>query len=145
MLRAMFSILLFLFISGCGGSRAEYYASHPEIGVRVSFKKPMAYLTNLPPGYGDREMVRIGRNIYTTQEAESVKQFIRMARDVVVVPIPAGATFEVIAVFRVVKKGYSRFFASDYDVAVLRDNEGNISTMTLIALTGIPKDKEEKT
>ncbi len=118
-------------LSGCGGSHAEYDKKSPWIGTRATFGPPMAYITNLPNGYSDKEVNRIGRELDTLEHAENDKRYDRGMSDVMITPIPAGTTFEVTAVFSVVADGYTRMFAPDFDVVVLRDNRGNVSTMLL--------------
>jgi hypothetical protein len=39
---------------------AEYASSHPWIGKWAKFESPMAYLTNLPPGFDHAVTMRIG-------------------------------------------------------------------------------------
>lgn len=121
-----------LLLAGCSGSHAEYDPKSPWIGARATFGPPMAYITNLPVGYSDKEEIRIGRVLTTLRRAEDDKQYIRIMRDVIITPVPAGTAFEVIAVFTRVQDGISRLFSDDYDIIVLRDSHGNLST-TLVS------------
>ncbi len=62
-------------------------------------------------------------------------------KDVIITPISTGTTFEVTAVFTVVADGYTRMFAPDYDVLVLRDDLGNVSTIMLDEFQAIAKEQ----
>lgn len=118
-------------LAGCNGSRVEYYSDHPLIGVRVTFKLPVAYVTNLPDEYGDPETVRISRNIELLEQAERDKRYATVMDKVSVTPVMANESFVVIAAYRVVQHGIKQAFSPDYDVVVLRDNWGKIATMLL--------------
>jgi hypothetical protein len=128
-------------LSGCGGTHAEYDPKSPWIGTHATFGPPMAYITNLPSGFSDKEVNRIGRRLAVLERAEDDKRYTRIMRDVIIAPIQAGATFEVIAVFTVLADGYTRMFAPDYDVLVLRDNLGNVSTIMLDEFQAIVKER----
>lgn len=92
---------------------------------------PMAYITNLPNGFSDKEVIRIGRRLTTLERGQQDKQYEQIMHAVIISPISAGTTFEVIAVFTIVHNSFSRVFAHDFDVVVLQDNEGEKSTMLL--------------
>jgi hypothetical protein len=134
-------LLACVLLSGCGGSHAEYAPKSPWIGTRVTFGLPMAYITKLPGDYGDKEAIKIGRAINTLERAEDDKRYIRTMKEITITPVTAGMTFEVIAVFTVVHNGYTRMFAPDYDVLVLRDNLGNVSTIMLDEFQAIMKER----
>lgn len=145
-------LFLCALLSGCGGSHAEYaLADNPWIGKRVTFERPMVYMSNLPAGYSDKEVIRIGRELMLSEEAAYNVRAIRKMEAIGITSIPAGTTFDIIAVFTIVHDGYTRLFASDYDVLVLKDGHGTLSTMLLSAyqdyererargLTGVRKD-----
>lgn len=118
-------------LSGCGGSYAEYNPKSPWIGTRATFGPAMAYISNLPNDYGDKETLRIGRAVNTLERAEEDKRYERTMREVMITSIPAGTTVEVVSVFTVVYRGLSRLFVEDYDIVVLKDDRGITSTMLL--------------
>lgn len=105
-------LLTYLFIgimlAGCNGLRVEYYADHPLIGVRETFKLPVAYVTNLPDEYGDSETVRISRNIEFLEQAERDKQYVPVMDKVSITPVKANESFVVIAIYRVSSKVSNR-------------------------------------
>ncbi|HEX9811087.1 MAG TPA: hypothetical protein VGA88_03235 [Burkholderiales bacterium] len=124
-------LLLSMFITGCGGSRAVYAPpTHLWIGKCAIFTEPMAYLTDLPRDFDNQEVVRIGRYLTTVSDAWYLKQSPK-AKDSMVLPVSPGTAFEVMAVFRVVQLGYSRAFSMDYDMVVLKDSNGLVSTTVL--------------
>jgi hypothetical protein len=119
-----------LVLVACGGSHAEYASNdNPWIGKRAKFATSMAYITNLPGGYSDKEVSRIGRVLDTLYQAEQDKQFMSRMKDVAITRIPEDTAFEIVAVFTVVHQGYTRAFAHDYDVFVLRDGEEMVSAI----------------
>jgi len=124
-------MILSSLLGGCGGTHAKYDPKSPWIGTHTTFETQMAYISNLPSGFSDKEINRIGRRLTTLEHAKDDKQFVRMMRDVVITPVPAGTAFEIIAMFTVVADGYTRIFAPDFDVLVLKDNQGNVATMLL--------------
>ena len=132
MRHAAMALALFLCapLSGCGGSHAVYApADNWWIGTRATFGPPMAYITHLPSGYSDKEVIRIGRVLTTLAVANDDKQYIQIMSYVIITPIPEELAFEVIAIFTRVHDGYARVFAHDYNVVVLKDSHGNVSTM----------------
>ncbi len=129
----------YLLLSGCGGSHAEYDKKSPWIRTRATFESQMAYITNLPSGFSDKEVLRIGRRLALLERAGEDKRYERMMRDVIITSVPTGTTFEVIAVFTIVHDYFSRMFAHDYDVVVLKDSHGNESTMLLSEFQGYVK------
>ncbi len=133
--------LVCFLLSGCGGSHAEYDPKSPWVGARTAFGSAMAYVTNIPEGYSDKEVIRIGRVLTTLERAKDDKQYIRMMRDVVITPVPTETVFEIIAMFTVVADGYTRMFAPDFDVLVLEDSRGNKSTMLLSEFKDYAKER----
>jgi len=112
---------------------AEYAPSHPWIGKCAKFELPMVYLTNLPPGFEHAETMRIGRMMSRADEANYLRS-LPDGKDLVITPVPPGTTFEVTAVFTYVYEGFSRMFNSNFEVAVLKDNHGQVSTEVLSSL-----------
>lgn len=132
----LFVLALLFLPTGCsGGSHAEYApASHPWVGKCAAFSEPMVYLTNLSTEFVEHEeIVRIGRYLVRADDAEQFKT-LPTGRDLIVTPVPAGTTFEVTAVFTIIYKGYSRAFSANFDMAVLRDDRGQVSTSNLDSL-----------
>jgi hypothetical protein len=129
-----FLLLTCISTTACGGSHAEYApSSHPWIGKCATFSEPMAYLTNLTPDFGMDEILRIGRMLTDAGYADYLRK-LPMGKEVIATPVPLGTTFEVTAIFMIVHEGYSRMFVDDTEMAVLRDNRGQVSTSVLIAL-----------
>ena len=113
---------------------AVYAPSHPWIGKCARFELPMVYLTNLPPGFEHAETMRIGRMMARADEADYLRSSLPEHKDLVITPVPLGTTFEVTAVFTYVYEGFSRMFNSNFEVAVLKDNHGQVSTEVLSSL-----------
>ena len=111
--------------------RAERVTSHPWIGKCARFELPMAYLTNLPPGFNHKEKMGVDRMLSSKDEADYLQ---KITKDSIVTPVPPGTTFEVVAVYTIVHSGISLIFNSDYKVAVLRDNHGQVSAEVLSSL-----------
>lgn len=128
-------LLACLPLAACaGGSHAEYApADHPWIGKCAAFTEPMAYITNLSTDLDREEVVRIGRVLERSTFAEYLRK-IPKGKDLIVTPVPPGTTFEITAVFMIVYDGYSRMFVDDVEMAVLRDNHGQVSTTNLSSL-----------
>jgi hypothetical protein len=114
-------------------AHAEYAPSHPWIGKCAKFELPMVYLTNLPPGFEQTEIIRIGRMLSRADEANYLHT-LPDGKDLILAPVSPGTTFAVTAVFTIVHKGFSRMFADDVEVAVLKDNHGQVSTEALSSL-----------
>jgi hypothetical protein len=111
--------------------RAGYATSHPWTGKCARFELPMAYLTNLPPGFNYKEKMGVDRMLLSKDEADYLQ---KITKDSIVTPVQPGTTFEVVAVYTVVHSGISLIFNSDYKVAVLRDNHGQVSAEVLSSL-----------
>jgi hypothetical protein len=118
----------------CGGSNAKYApATHPWIGKCATFAEPMVYMTNLPTDFSRDEVVRIGRVLMSSSYAEYLRGTPK-AEGTIVTPVPQGSKFEVVAVFTIVYEGYSRMLVDDVEMAVLKDNGGQKSTIVLDGL-----------
>lgn len=112
--------------------RAVYKKEHPWIGKCAKFELPMVYITNLPPVHFEHaETVRIGRVLSRADDADNLRQ---MEQSLILTPVPPGTTFEVIAVFTYVYSGLARIFNSNFDMAILRDNHGSVSTLNVSSL-----------
>lgn len=128
-------------LSGCGGSHAEYDPKSPWIGTRATFGPAMAYISILPNDYGDKETLRINQDLDTLEHAEEDKRFEPMMKNVMITPVPEGTTFKVVSIYTVVHDGYSRWFAPDYEMLVLKDSHGNISTIMVDAFQVYAKEQ----
>ena len=140
-------MFLFMLLNGCtdrldgidlsgdteSNVHAEYATSHPWIGKCAKFDLPMVYITNLPPGFEHAETMRIGRMISRADDADYLHT-LPDGKDLILTPIPPDTTFEVMAVFTYVYEGFSRLFNTNFEVAVLKDNHGLVSTEVLSSL-----------
>lgn len=108
---------------------AVYNRAHPWIGKCARFESPMVYLTNLPSGAYEDEVIRIGRDLSREVDA------FNFINEATITLVPPGTTFEVTAVFMLVHTGFSSFFNSDFEMAVLKDSQGMTSTYNLSGLS----------
>ena len=138
-------LVLLLLSAGCsGGSHTEYAPpGNPWVGKRLTFEKPMVYMSNLPAFYStNKELMRIGRELMRLDQAAHLVRAVRNMGSVEITPVPADATFEVVAVFTVVHDGYDRLFVSDYAVLVLKDRDGTLSTILTDAYLNYERERD---